>query len=136
MSEEYYSKSQLAEMFGNALKDNPEQRQLLVNLWGSIKALPTGGGTLRRCSMDCAPCMVKQQCEMLDTARKMFEYFSNVKETDTYWSGIVSNSSKYIEKYNGHRFAKALARAILEEMSETAKTLPEFKKWILEIEGG
>lgn len=136
MSDEYYSKAQLSDMFGKALKENPEQRQLLVNLWGSIKALPTGGGASHACTHNCDPCMVKQQCEMLDTARKMFEYFSNVKYSDTYWSGIVSNSSKYINKYNGHRFAKALARAILEEMSETAKTLPEFKKWILEIEGG
>lgn len=136
MSEEYYSKSQLAEMFGKALKENPDQRQLLVGLWNNIKSLPTGGGTSHVCPMDCKACKVKQQCAMLDTARKMFEYFSDIKETDTYWSGIVSNSSKYIKKYNGHRFAKALARDILEEMSETAKALPEFKKWILEIEGG
>lgn len=134
MQEEYFKKTDMSELFKEVLKQNPEQKQFLINLWSNIKALPSVKPEKHSCQRNCDSCLLKEQCDMFDKAKLLFEHYSAIQETDAYWSDFVRNSTRYAKKYKDHRFARILAQAVLEEISETAKSLPEYQNWAVEVE--
>lgn len=134
---EVYAKEDLANAFNKALQDHPKQQKMLVELWNDIKNMqPTQEETrkVHSCQHNCDSCLLNEQCDMFDKAKLLFEHYSAIQETDAYWSDFVRNSTRYTKKYKDHRFARILAQAVLEEISETAKSLPEYQNWAVEVE--
>lgn len=123
MQEEYFKKTELSALFTNALKANPTQKEFLIKLWGDIKALnpvsaePSGSKN----SEKCGKCKLKQQCDMIDDVKKLFEDYHDIKEEDAYWHNLVTSSTDLIGKYERHRFIEGMVQCVMNELDKVSR---------------
>lgn len=54
---------------------------------------------------------------------RFFKKYADVRDEDSFWENVVSESGELSKKYNNEKFAIALILAIIEEFERKAKEL-------------
>ena len=123
MSEQYFKKSTLAVLFTETLKQHPDKKDFLMELWASIKSFPED----KDCG-ECEKCEAHDQCRILEDTRMLFRKYHVVMEQDNYWSSLVRESGEVIKRGEESRFSKDMVHAVLEELSNISlKSVGEMK---------
>lgn len=132
--EMYFKKSELSVLFTETLKSHPDQKAMLMELWNNVKSLKVESMVERQCKGECESCPVKTQCKSLEECKALVEKFHEVQETDSYWSDLAKSTGLLLAKNKDSKLAQTIVHSTLEDLSEFSKTLPEYKKWLQEIE--
>ena len=105
MGETFFKKSDLSEIFNNALKQSPEQKAYLQDLWKKIKAVEIG-------EVDYKAAMEQKKANGDDVAAFCYEYAAYVyfllteeAYTEEYWNNAVQTFTELSKKYGEETIA-------------------------------
>lgn len=120
--EGFYRESELRIAFGEVFRLHPEHKDTLVDLWDNIKALKIPNHLFeRKCHGKCDTCPISMECAVLEESKQIVEKFHEISATDKYWSSLVNEAEKVVERHPDSKAAKEIVHSVLWDLSEYSR---------------